>query len=44
MATGTISAWLGGSDRRTAVVRVVAGGALAMVVTYAVGRLVGTSL
>ncbi|WP_226435645.1 VIT1/CCC1 transporter family protein [Rhodococcus yananensis] len=40
-ATGTISAWLGGARRGRAVARVVIGGALAMVVTYGVGGLVG---
>jgi VIT1/CCC1 family predicted Fe2+/Mn2+ transporter len=44
VATGSISATLGGSARRTAVTRVVVGGALAMIVTYAVGQLVGTTL
>jgi VIT1/CCC1 family predicted Fe2+/Mn2+ transporter len=41
--TGSISATVGGSRRRTAVVRVVLGGALAMIVTYAVGLLIGTA-
>ncbi len=39
--TGSISATVGGSGRRRAVARVVIGGVLAMIVTYAVGRLVG---
>jgi VIT1/CCC1 family predicted Fe2+/Mn2+ transporter len=39
--TGTISARLGDSDVGKAVLRVVAGGALAMVVTYGIGQLVG---
>ncbi|MFC9786881.1 VIT family protein [Rhodococcus sp. NPDC127528] len=39
--TGSISARLGGSDRGRAVLRVVLGGALAMVVTYAIGQLFG---
>lgn len=43
-ATGSISATIGGSDRRTAIARVVLGGALAMIVTYAVGQLVGTAV
>ncbi|MEU5843684.1 VIT family protein [Rhodococcus sp. NPDC047139] len=38
-ATGSISAWLGGSRHGRAVLRVVLGGALAMVVTYALGQL-----
>lgn len=41
--TGSVSARLGGSRRRRAVVRVVTGGALAMAFTYAVGRLAGVS-
>jgi VIT1/CCC1 family predicted Fe2+/Mn2+ transporter len=41
--TGTISARLGGSDRRRAVVRVVVGGALAMIVTYLIGQLAGVA-
>jgi VIT1/CCC1 family predicted Fe2+/Mn2+ transporter len=39
--TGVISARLGGSSRRTAVLRVVLGGALAMAVTFGVGQLFG---
>jgi VIT1/CCC1 family predicted Fe2+/Mn2+ transporter len=42
--TGSVSARLGGSPTRRAVVRVVAGGALAMAITYAIGTLVGTAL
>jgi vacuolar iron transporter family protein len=42
--TGSISATFGGSARRTAVTRVVLGGALAMIITYAVGQLVGTTI
>ena len=42
-ATGSISARLGGSPRGRAVLRVVGGGALAMIVTYAVGALIGTA-
>ncbi|KSZ57345.1 membrane protein [Rhodococcus pyridinivorans KG-16] len=41
-ATGSISAWLGRARRGRAVVRVVFGGALAMVVTYGVGQLFDT--
>ncbi|WP_280457133.1 VIT1/CCC1 transporter family protein [Nocardia carnea] len=37
--TGSISAWLGGSNRLRAVARVVIGGALAMAVTYGIGQL-----
>ncbi|MFX0574287.1 VIT1/CCC1 transporter family protein [Nocardia nepalensis] len=41
--TGSVSARLGGSDRRRAVLRVVIGGALAMAVTYGIGQLAGVS-
>lgn len=41
--TGTVSARLGRSDPRRAVVRVVIGGALAMAVTYGIGQLAGVS-
>jgi len=44
VVTGTVSARLGGSGHRRAVIRVVVGGALAMGITYAVGRLVGSAL
>jgi VIT1/CCC1 family predicted Fe2+/Mn2+ transporter len=40
--TGSVSATVGGSGRRRAVLRVLTGGALAMVVTYALGRLFGS--
>lgn len=39
--TGSVSAWLGGSNRVRAVARVVLGGALAMAVTYGIGQLAG---
>lgn len=39
--TGAVSARLGGAPQRRAVLRLVAGGALAMAVTYGVGQLVG---
>jgi VIT1/CCC1 family predicted Fe2+/Mn2+ transporter len=39
--TGTISARLGGAGRRRAVVRILVGGALAMLVTFGVGQLIG---
>ncbi len=39
--TGTISARLGGSGQSRAVVRILIGGALAMIVTYGIGQLVG---
>ena len=42
--TGWISARLGGSRARRAILRIVAGGALALAVTYAIGALLGVSL
>jgi VIT1/CCC1 family predicted Fe2+/Mn2+ transporter len=42
--TGTASAILGGARKRRAVLRVVLGGALAMLVTYGIGQLVGTTI
>ncbi|MGL4306169.1 MAG: VIT1/CCC1 transporter family protein [Mycobacteriaceae bacterium] len=39
--TGIVSATLGDANRQRAVLRIVVGGALAMVVTYAIGQLVG---
>lgn len=42
--TGTLSAMLGGARKRRAIVRVVLGGALAMLVTYGIGQLVGPNL
>lgn len=41
--TGTLSAHIGGSNKLTAVARVVLGGALAMIITYGVGYLFGVS-
>ncbi|MGI8312413.1 VIT1/CCC1 transporter family protein [Saccharopolyspora hattusasensis] len=41
--TGAIAAWIGGGSRARAAVRVVAGGALALGATYAVGALLGTT-
>jgi vacuolar iron transporter family protein len=43
-ATGTVSAALGGARKGRAVLRVVFGGALAMLVTYGIGQLVGTTI
>ena len=43
-ATGVLSAQFGGSPRRAAAVRLVAGGALAMVVTFGIGALLGTAV
>ena len=42
--TGAMSARLGGSDVRRAVLRVVIGGALGLAFTYAVGNLFGTAV
>ncbi|HEX5524938.1 MAG TPA: VIT family protein [Pedococcus sp.] len=42
--TGWLSATLGGARMRPAIVRNVAGGVLAMVVTYGIGSLVGLSI
>jgi vacuolar iron transporter family protein len=42
--TGTLSAMLGGAHKGRAVLRVVLGGALAMLVTYGIGQLVSPSL
>ncbi|WP_284226696.1 VIT1/CCC1 transporter family protein [Mycobacterium antarcticum] len=39
--TGSISARLGGADPRRAVLRVTLGGAIAMIVTYGIGQLLG---
>jgi len=41
--TGTVSASIGGSSRRKATLRVVVGGALALVATYGAGLLLGAS-
>lgn len=42
--TGIVSAHLGDADGRRATLRVLAGGVLAMAVTYAIGSLVGTQV
>ncbi len=42
--TGALSARLGGSDVRRAVVRVVVGGALGLAFTYGIGHLFGTAV
>jgi VIT1/CCC1 family predicted Fe2+/Mn2+ transporter len=42
--TGSISARLGGAARRPAILRVVGGGLLAMIITYAVGSLIGAAV
>ena len=43
-STGYLSATAGGASRRRAVLRVVVGGAIAMVVTYGVGKVFGTAI
>jgi VIT1/CCC1 family predicted Fe2+/Mn2+ transporter len=42
LVTGLVSAHLGGSPKRDAALRLVVGGALAMVVTFGIGQLLGT--
>lgn len=42
--TGYASATFGGASRRRAILRIVIGGAIAMAVTYGVGRLFGTAI
>jgi VIT1/CCC1 family predicted Fe2+/Mn2+ transporter len=42
--TGTVSAIMGGARKTRAVARVVAGGALAMLVTYSVGQMAGAAI
>ncbi len=42
--TGYLSARFGNAPARPAILRVVAGGALAMIVTYGIGSLIGTSV
>jgi VIT1/CCC1 family predicted Fe2+/Mn2+ transporter len=42
--TGTVSAILSGAHKMRAVVRVVLGGALAILVTYGIGQVVGTAV
>ncbi|QIZ98830.1 MULTISPECIES: VIT family protein [unclassified Leifsonia] len=41
--TGYVAAYIGGSPRGKATLRVVIGGALALIVTFAIGALLGTS-
>jgi VIT1/CCC1 family predicted Fe2+/Mn2+ transporter len=43
-ATGWVSAHLGQAPKRAAVLRLVVGGALAMLVTFAIGRVVGVAI
>jgi VIT1/CCC1 family predicted Fe2+/Mn2+ transporter len=42
--TGWLSAWIGGAPRTRAILRVTIGGALALVVTYAIGALLGVAV
>jgi vacuolar iron transporter family protein len=42
--TGTVSARIGGSDPRRAVIRVVIGGAAGLALTYGIGHLFGTAV
>ncbi len=42
--TGAWSAHIGQSSKRSAIVRLLVGGALAMAVTYAIGELIGTTI
>jgi vacuolar iron transporter family protein len=42
--TGYVAAWIGGSARGKAIVRVVLGGALALAATFAIGSLLGTTI
>ena len=42
--TGTVSARLSGAKVRTAVLRIMVGGALAMAITYAIGRAIGVAV
>lgn len=44
LLTGYLSATAGGASRRRAMLRVVIGGALAMVITYAIGHAFGTAV
>jgi VIT1/CCC1 family predicted Fe2+/Mn2+ transporter len=42
-ATGALGAWIGGGSKLRAAVRVVVGGALALVATFSIGSLLGAS-
>lgn len=42
-ATGALGAWIGGGSKLKAAVRVVIGGALALIVTFLIGHLLGAS-
>ncbi|MEP7204615.1 MAG: VIT family protein [Candidatus Saccharibacteria bacterium] len=41
--TGSLSAHAGGAGKRKAAIRVIIGGAIAMIVTYGIGRMIGIS-
>jgi VIT1/CCC1 family predicted Fe2+/Mn2+ transporter len=42
-ATGALGAWIGGGSKLRAAVRVVVGGAAALVATFSIGNLLGAS-
>jgi VIT1/CCC1 family predicted Fe2+/Mn2+ transporter len=42
--TGALSAMLGGAHKTRAILRILLGGALAMLVTYGIGQVIGTAL
>ncbi len=42
-ATGSVGAWIGGSSKSRAAVRVVVGGALALAATFAIGNFLGAT-
>lgn len=44
MLTGSLSAYVGGASKIRATLRVVAGGMIAMIVTYGIGNLVGLAI
>ena len=42
--TGYLAAWIGGASRGKAVIRTIVGGAIALVATFLVGSLFGTTV
>ena len=42
--TGWLSAWIGGSPKLRAILRVTVGGALALLVTWSIGSLLGVAV
>jgi VIT1/CCC1 family predicted Fe2+/Mn2+ transporter len=44
IVTGGVSAHVGGANKTKATIRVVLGGAIAMIVTYGIGRVIGVSV